>query len=166
MNAPLQAALDPAARQRLNPPLLSRAFFWFRWGAMSTLVFGLGLSDHTYWNGGALYDADGALSQRGAWMLFGAALGVLMWANAWFLIWPAQKALLAGGEWESEASLALARRALRWSRLNVWLSAPMLMGMIAAPNVSAWSLLTTTVHVLVVLSTLIFVHLAFRLAVR
>jgi uncharacterized membrane protein len=164
VNAPLQGALDPEARKRLNPPLLSRAYFWFRWGAMSTLVFGLGLFYHTYWNGGALYDADGVLSQRGAWMLFGAALGILMWANVWFLIWPAQKRLLARGEWESEESQRLARRALRLSRVTVWLSAPMLMGMIAAPNVSAWSLLSGTVHVLVILSTLVIVHLAFRLA--
>src|SRR3990167_5555341 len=40
VNVPLQGALDDAAKKAVNPQLMPRALFWFRWGAMMTFVFG------------------------------------------------------------------------------------------------------------------------------
>ena len=41
VNVPFQADLDKELKPKVNPKLLLRAFWWFRWGAMYTFIFGL-----------------------------------------------------------------------------------------------------------------------------
>ena len=41
VNVPFQGDLDKELKPKVNPKLLLRAFWWFRWGAMYTFVFGL-----------------------------------------------------------------------------------------------------------------------------
>ena len=41
VNGPLQAKLDGATKKAVNPELLPRALFWFRWGAAWTWVTGI-----------------------------------------------------------------------------------------------------------------------------
>src|SRR3989338_1750560 len=41
VNVPLQAALDDAGKKAVNPKLMPRALWWFRWGAMITFFAGL-----------------------------------------------------------------------------------------------------------------------------
>ena len=41
VNVPLQAALDDATKPNVNPKLMPRALWWFRWGAMVTWITGL-----------------------------------------------------------------------------------------------------------------------------
>jgi uncharacterized membrane protein len=96
VNVPFQAGLDKDLKPKVNPALLLRALWWFRWGAMWTFVFGWLLFTITYLMGGNLYDADDAFSRRGLWMLVGGLLGSVMWFNVWFVIWPAQKQILGG----------------------------------------------------------------------
>jgi len=48
VNVPFQADLDKELKPKVNPKLLLRAFWWFRWGAMYTLVFGLLLFFYKY----------------------------------------------------------------------------------------------------------------------
>ena len=43
VNVPFQGGLDKELKPKVNPALLLRAFYWFRWGAMYTLIFGLAL---------------------------------------------------------------------------------------------------------------------------
>src|SRR4051812_26784639 len=43
VNVPLQGVLDDATKKSLNKELMFRALFWFRWGAMITLLAGLAL---------------------------------------------------------------------------------------------------------------------------
>jgi len=41
VNVPVQKALDPDTKKKVNPDLLGRAFWYFRWGALVTVLAGL-----------------------------------------------------------------------------------------------------------------------------
>jgi uncharacterized membrane protein len=41
INVPFQKGLDADTKKKVNPDLLSRALWWFRWGAVVTVVAGL-----------------------------------------------------------------------------------------------------------------------------
>src|SRR6059036_3402304 len=43
VNGPLQGKLDGPTKKLVNPQLMPRALFWFRWGAMITFIMGLTL---------------------------------------------------------------------------------------------------------------------------
>ena len=53
VNAPFQATLEKELKPRVNPPLLLRALYWFRWGAVFTLLTGWVLFGLLYWPSGA-----------------------------------------------------------------------------------------------------------------
>lgn len=146
VNVPFQGVLEKELKPRVNPILLSRALWWFRWAAMVTLIVGLILFVVKYGvvgeSTGLLRDDDGKLSGRAAWIMFGMFLGIIMWFNVWFVIWPAQKQILTwmkAGQTPPEMA-GLAKRALLFSRTNTYLSGPMLFGMIAPSNYGAFSL--------------------------
>jgi uncharacterized membrane protein len=108
------------------------ALFWFRWAAMSTIVFGLYLAqlngylvDALMLNGGAKEVSIGI----GMW------LGLIMWFNVWFVIWPNQKKALGIVKADDDAKKASARIAMLFSRTNTLLSFPMLLAMVSAQNV-------------------------------
>src|SRR6266576_617666 len=42
VNVPFQKALDPDTKKKVNPDLLGRALWFFRWGAVLTVLAGLG----------------------------------------------------------------------------------------------------------------------------
>jgi len=41
INVPVQKALEPDVKKKVNPDLLGRAFWYFRWGALLTVLIGL-----------------------------------------------------------------------------------------------------------------------------
>ena len=41
VNVPVQKALDPETKKKVNPDLLGRALWYFRWGAVFTVLAGL-----------------------------------------------------------------------------------------------------------------------------
>jgi uncharacterized membrane protein len=41
VNVPFQKALDADTKKKVNPDLLGRALWWFRWGAVVTVLAGL-----------------------------------------------------------------------------------------------------------------------------
>lgn len=138
VNVPFQRDLDEAHKAHVNPRLLLRVHYWFRMGAMYTFVFGWALFGFKYGHQVLLFE-DGALSNRGAWILFGSLLATVMWFNVWFVIWPRQRALLHGllaGKLPDDAP-RLARVAGLASRFNLFASGPMLFGMIV-PNNYPW----------------------------
>ena len=111
------------------------ALFWFRWGAMATLVTGLILAGMN----GYLVDAmtlglQGGVAKSTA-IGIGMWLGIIMWFNVWFVIWPNQKKALGIVEATPEAKAAAARTAMLFSRTNTLLSFPMLYAMVSAQNV-------------------------------
>src|SRR5436190_13822650 len=140
VNVPFQADLDKELKPKVNPKLLLRAFWWFRWGAMYTFIFGLLLFFFKYIHQGLLFNAEGGgMSVRGAWILFGMILATIMWFNVWFVIWPRQKLILGGlaaGTPHPDAA-KLAAAAGKASRFNTYASGPMLFGMIGAQHLAA-----------------------------
>ncbi|MBI3299753.1 MAG: urate hydroxylase PuuD [Elusimicrobia bacterium] len=134
VNIPLQGALDDAGKKAVNPQLMPRALFWFRWGAMMTFVFGWVLYVINYMYIPSEGFGPNALfhSARHAWILMGMLLGTIMWFNVWFIIWPAQKLLLGGKAGDQAA--AIRAKAGKASRINTYLSGPMLFGMLGAPH--------------------------------
>ncbi len=141
VNVPLQAALDDAGKKAVNPKLMPRALWWFRWGAMITFIMGLTLFTMIYMytrgvgfgpNQQVFFEPGGGISQRAWWIIFGGSLATIMWFNVWFIIWPIQKKML-GGKASAEELPVIRRRAFLASRTNTYLSGPMLFGMLA-PN--------------------------------
>jgi uncharacterized membrane protein len=104
------------AKQKLAPS----ALWWFRWGAMFTFLTGLVLI------GGVQH-----YGQMNNYIIIGSTMGIIMAANVWMVIWPAQK--IALGMIEGDAPAAGAK-ALLASRTNTLLSAPMLFAMLAGPH--------------------------------
>ena len=143
VNVPLQGALDDATKKAVNPQLMPRALWWFRWGALVTLLAGLILFTLTYlYTPGVgfgptslLMDAEG-LTARAMWIFLGMLLGTIMWFNVWFIIWPIQKRLLTG-KVPADQVAAARKRALLTSRVNSFLSGPMLFGMLAPAHYGA-----------------------------
>jgi uncharacterized membrane protein len=159
VNVPFQGVLEKELKPKVNPPLILRALWWFRWGAMFTFLFGLTLFGLLYWPGGGyLFDPDG-ISRRGMWMLFGGLLGTIMWFNVWFVIWPAQQKILGGmlGRHEPPPP-EVPKRALLASRVNTFLSAPMLAGMIAGSHQDVWSAMPGWMHGVFILVVLGAIH--------
>jgi uncharacterized membrane protein len=110
------------------------ALWWFRWGAMATIVTGLILAAMN----GYIVDAialgitDGVAKHTAIGI--GMWLGAIMWFNVWFVIWPNQKRALGIVEVDADAKAASARTAMLFSRTNTLLSIPMLYAMVSAQN--------------------------------
>jgi uncharacterized membrane protein len=142
VNVPFQADLDKELKPKVNPKLLLRAFWWFRWGAMYTLLFGLAMFFYKYMYQGLFFNSEtGHVSVRAGWIMFGMLLALIMWFNVWFVIWPRQKLILGGmaaGTPHPDAP-KLAATAGKASRFNTYASGPMLFAMIVPNNYSGWS---------------------------
>ena len=112
------------------------ALWWFRWGAMSTIITGLIVG---YLNG--YLEAAMTLGLRGdaapshIAIGIGMWLGIIMWFNVWFVIWPNQKKALGIVSVEDNVKIASARTAMLFSRTNTLLSIPMLFSIVAAQNI-------------------------------
>lgn len=121
--------LKPAVGKHIAP----KALFWFRWGAMFTLISGLALAMFSGYLVDALTIAEGTRTIGiGMWM------AIIMWFNVWFVIWPNQKVALGIVEADADAKPAAARKAMLFSRTNTLLSIPMLFCMVSAQNGAAW----------------------------
>jgi uncharacterized membrane protein len=112
------------------------ALFWFRWGAMSTIVFGWILAGLN----GYLGQAYSLGLAGGGWSTtiigIGMWLGTIMWFNVWVLIWPNQKKILGIVTASADEKKAAARVAGMASRINTMLSVPMLFCMAAASHLA------------------------------
>jgi uncharacterized membrane protein len=110
---------DGAAKSDAIQKLVPKALWWFRWGAMLTLLTGLGIL--------GLRGGGGSLD-----IYIGSLLGIIMFTNVWLIIWPNQKIVIAsatqvanGGQALPEAAGALGAAGLA-SRTNALFSVPML----------------------------------------
>ncbi len=111
------------------------ALWWFRWAAMATIVTGLllALGNGYLMQAMTLGLADGVAKHTAIGI--GMWLGIIMWFNVWFIIWPKQKIALGIVEAEADAKAAAARTAMLFSRTNTMLSIPMLYAMVSAQNI-------------------------------
>jgi len=132
----IPAELRPALGKFITPA----ALWWFRWAAMSTIIFGLLLAYYNEYLVPVItldaLDPNGAFSSP-AWINIGIGmwLGTIMWFNVWFLIWPnQQRALNIDNRYPDLPQAqkdASARTAGMFSRINTMLSIPMLFAMVA-----------------------------------
>ncbi|MFN8544854.1 MAG: urate hydroxylase PuuD [Candidatus Binatia bacterium] len=60
VNGPFQGTLDGPTKKAVNPQLLPRALYWFRWGAAWTWVTGVLLVLLVFYHGGIMFDDGGA----------------------------------------------------------------------------------------------------------
>jgi uncharacterized membrane protein len=114
------------------------ALFWFRWGAMLTLITGVLLAI----NQGYLFQAytlgamDGFAVPKHIFIGIGMWLATIMFINVWFVIWPnQQRALNIDNKFPDLTQPqkdAHAKTAMLFSRTNTLLSAPMLVAMAGA----------------------------------
>ena len=127
--------IEESQRPAITQVIAPAALFWFRWGAMSTIVTGLILA----WLNGYIVDAitiglTSGVAKHSA-IGIGMWLGTIMWFNVWFIIWPKQQIALGMVEADAAAKAAAGRTAMLFSRTNTLLSFPMLYAMVSAQNV-------------------------------
>jgi uncharacterized membrane protein len=133
-----EKALDAPMKKIVVPNFRGRAIWWFRMGAMVTFLTGLAyilyqelIAYGTNFKGWLSFEPGGSGASN-SWILFGAVLGTIMWFNVWFKIWPRQQIIIAAvaGKREKPADFdALVAAAGKFSRINTYLSIPMLFGM-------------------------------------
>ena len=153
VNIPFQGTIGADIKKTVNPQLLPRALWWFRWGAMTTFIAGLLLftqlymySNRSFGPTSLFFDEQG-LTGRAIWILMGMIFGTIMWFNVWFIIWPAQQKIIRGVRDGAPAAPALPKRAALTSRVNTYLSAPMLFGMLGATHYGGINLVTAVVAI-------------------
>jgi len=122
---PTMPAIPDELKPAIGKHIAPSALFYFRWGAMFTLLTGLWLAVVNGYLVQALTLAEGTtLIGLGMWM------AIIMWFNVWFIIWPNQKIALGIVEADAAAKPAAGRKAMLFSRTNTLLSIPMLLCMV------------------------------------
>ena len=139
VQAHAEKGLGPEQKRAVVPSFRGRAIWWFRWGAMLTFVSGLLyifleelFVNGLHFAGWLSYGPEGRAAAN-MWILFGGALGTIMWFNVWFIIWPRQRVIIASvaGLREKPADFdRLVAVAGKVSKINFYLAAPMLFGML------------------------------------
>jgi len=131
--------LGGQAKSAMTRGLVPNALWWFRWGAMFTFLSGLLLIGFKM--GAGIGVGDGYMTR----VLTGALMGTFMFANVWFVIWPAQQVVIAnaetvaGGGEANPAAAAAAGRAGMASRTNTLFSIPMLFFMGSASHLPTFN---------------------------
>jgi uncharacterized membrane protein len=137
---PTMPSIPDDQKPAIGKHIAPNALWWFRWGAMSTIVTGLILA---MLNGYliqvlTLGAVDGFAVPTHTLLGIGMWFGIIMWANVWFVIWPNQKkALNIDNKYPdiaADAKAAAGRTAMLFSRTNTLLSIPMLFAMVGAQN--------------------------------
>lgn len=129
VQTPAFAEFDAPARNEAFSKLVPRALWWFRWGAVLTVLSGLMILavKPDIDNYGDYFKSPSGIS-----ISVGALLAIIMFLNVWGIIWRNQKIVianarnvLAGNEADPAAAVA-ARKAATASRTNTFFSIPML----------------------------------------
>ena len=113
------------------------ALWYFRWGAMFTLISGLILAHLNGYLLSALQLGISSGSSRDVAIGIGMWMAIIMFINVWFIIWPNQKKALGIVEADADTKARSAKTAMLFSRTNTLLSIPMLFAMVSAQNIWA-----------------------------
>jgi uncharacterized membrane protein len=135
VQVPSFAQFEAGPRTEAIRKLVPRALWWFRWGALLTVLSGLSIL-------GFQKQFDGAYFKSGSGVAIsvGILLALIMFVNVWGIIWPNQKILIANAERTAAGQDALpnaaaaGRKATCASRTNTLFSIPMLFYMGAASH--------------------------------
>lgn len=119
----IPAELKPGVSKYIAP----KALWWFRYGALATILTGLAVMAQAGYAAEAL-----ALKSPFRTIGIGMWLALIMGFNVWFVIWPNQKKALGLVEADADTKAKAATTAMMFSRTNTLLSIPMLYCMITA----------------------------------
>ncbi len=136
VQVPSMPKIPDEQKPAISKVIAPAALFWFRWAALSTLIWGLILAvfSPSGYFGSAVILGIGQGVPTDSMIGFGMWLGTIMAANVWFIIWPNQKKVLGMVEASADEKKSAARAALMASRTNTMLSIPMLFAMVSAQN--------------------------------
>jgi uncharacterized membrane protein len=123
------AADTPPTGAGITKHVAPRALLFFRWAAVSTVVFG------AFILGDKLDDALFFKERAYVPIGIGAWLGLIMLFNVWVLIWPNQKKILGIVAATDDEKTKARRVAFLASRTNTMLSMPMLFMMVASGGI-------------------------------
>jgi uncharacterized membrane protein len=126
VQTPSRPKIPDDQKPAISKVIAPAALFWFRWAAMATIILGLILAWMNGYIGQAL-----SLQKPFTPIGLGMWLGVIMWFNVWFIIWPNQKKALGIVHVAQDEKAAAAKKAGMASRINTMLSVPMLYFMVA-----------------------------------
>ena len=127
VQTPALASFEAGPRVELQRKLLGRAMWWFRWGAVFTVLSGISLLIFQEQYKGEYMKTPGGIS-----ITTGILFGLIMLTNVWAVIWRNQKIAIASAQGVLEgkpadpAAADAARKGLLASRTNVVLSIPLL----------------------------------------
>ncbi|HVF32246.1 MAG TPA: urate hydroxylase PuuD [Acidimicrobiales bacterium] len=139
VQTPSFAGFEAGPRTEAVRKLVPRALWWFRYGALLTLLTGLSILAFQE----QLTDGDYYKTPQGISIATGILLAVIMFANVWMVIWPNQKIFIenaertAAGQEALPNAAAAARKAACASRTNTLFSIPMLFFMGATSHFAA-----------------------------
>jgi len=127
---PTVPKIEPAEhRAAISKFIAPEVLFWFRYGALATVVTGLLLA----WMNGYLIEA--LILKNGVHAIgIGMWLALIMAFNVWFIIWPNQQKALGLVDCPADQKPKAGRTAMLTSRINTMLSIAMLYCMVAQQN--------------------------------
>jgi len=126
VQTPSMPQIPDEQKPAVSKVIAPRALWWFRYGALATVVTGLLLA----WMNGYIVQAL-SLAPGARPIGIGMWLALIMAFNVWFIIWPNQKKALGIVTVEAAEKAAAAKLAGMTSRINTMLSIPMLYCMAA-----------------------------------
>ncbi|WP_295645535.1 urate hydroxylase PuuD [uncultured Methylibium sp.] len=126
---PSMPKIPDEQKPAISKVIAPTALFWFRYGALATVVTGLLLA----WMNGYIASAL-AVQKPFVAIGIGMWLALIMAFNVWFIIWPNQKKALGIVTVTPEEKAKAGRLAMLTSRANTMLSLPMLYCMVAQQN--------------------------------
>jgi len=130
---PSMPKIPDEQKPAISKVIAPAALFWFRYAALFTVLTGL-----------IVAALSGYLHQAFTLQAPFRAIGLGMWIalimafNVWFIIWPNQKRALGIVAVEADVKAKSARVAMLTSRLNTFLSVPMLFLMSAQSHNTTW----------------------------
>src|ERR1043165_8274551 len=130
VQVPTMPTIQPVEhRAAISKFIAPNVLFYFRYGALATVITGLLLA----WMQGYIVQA--LTFQKGFVMIgTGMWMALIMAFNVWFIIWPNQQKILGLVEATAEQKAAAAKPALYASRFNTMFSIGMLYCMVAQQN--------------------------------
>ena len=130
VQVPTMPTIQPVEhRAAISKFIAPNVLFYFRYGALATVITGLLLA----WMQGYILQA--LTLQKGFVMIgLGMWMALIMAFNVWFIIWPNQQKILGLVECTPEERKAAAKPAAMASRFNTMASIPMLYFMASASH--------------------------------
>ena len=129
VQVPTMPSIPVENRSAISKFIAPNVLFYFRYGALATVITGLLLA----WMQGYILNA--LMLQKGFVMIgVGMWMALIMAFNVWFIIWPNQQKILGLVPATDEQKAAAAKPALYASRFNTMFSIGMLYCMVAQQN--------------------------------